>query len=71
MFGANNHVKLNELMRYWMQAVWNRRPKVLLRKQGMLMLVAVKVIKLSDLGNEYWPCDHAWRDDFTAAHSSE
>jgi hypothetical protein len=28
----------NELMRDWLQAVWNRRPVILLTEQGMLVL---------------------------------
>jgi hypothetical protein len=27
-------------MRVWLQVVWDRRPRVVLRKQGMLVLVA-------------------------------
>jgi hypothetical protein len=32
----------NELMKDWLLIVWNRRPGVLLRKQGMLVLDAFK-----------------------------
>jgi hypothetical protein len=32
----------NEMMRGWLRVVWNRRPEYFLRKQGMLVLDALK-----------------------------
>jgi hypothetical protein len=32
----------NELIRDWLQVVWNRRPVVLVRKRGMLVLDTLK-----------------------------
>jgi hypothetical protein len=34
----------NELLKDWIQVVWNRRHRVLLKKQGMLVLDILKVI---------------------------
>jgi hypothetical protein len=34
----------DELLRDWIQVVWNRRNRVLLKKQGMIMLDTFKII---------------------------
>jgi hypothetical protein len=40
--GLTTRNKINEAMGYWLQVVWNRRPRVILRMQRMLMLNAYK-----------------------------